>query len=42
LSPDACLAFDAMPETLAEMAGRERSADMIDSTVVRAITAPSA
>ena len=28
--------FDAMLETLAEMAGRERSADMIDSTVVRA------
>lgn len=27
---------DAMPETLAELAGRERSADMIDSTVVRA------
>jgi len=28
--------FDAMLETLAEMAGRERSADMIDSTIVRA------
>lgn len=28
--------FDAMLETLAELAGRERSADMIDSTVVRA------
>jgi transposase len=28
--------FDAMLETLAEMAGRDRSADMIDSTVVRA------
>ena len=28
--------FDAMLETLAEMAGRERSADMIDSTMVRA------
>lgn len=27
--------FDAMLETLAEMAGRERSADMIDSTIVR-------
>lgn len=28
--------FDALLETLAEMAGRERSADMIDSTIVRA------
>lgn len=28
--------FDAMLETLSELAGRERSADMIDSTVVRA------
>lgn len=28
--------FDAMLESLAEIAGRERSADMIDSTVVRA------
>lgn len=28
--------FDAMLETLAEMAGRDRSADMIDSTIVRA------
>jgi len=28
--------FDAMLETLAKMAGRERSADMIDSTIVRA------
>jgi len=28
--------FNAMLETLAEMAGRERSADMIDSTIVRA------
>ena len=28
--------FDAMLETLAEMAGRDRSADMIDSAVVRA------
>jgi hypothetical protein len=28
--------FDAMLETLAEMAGRERSADMIDSTIVQA------
>ena len=28
--------FDAMLETLAEMAGRERRADMIDSTIVRA------
>ena len=28
--------FDAMLETLAEMAGRDRTADMIDSTVVRA------
>ena len=28
--------FDAMLETLAELAGRERSADMIDSTVVPA------
>ena len=27
--------FDAMLEALAEMAGRERSADMTDSTVVR-------
>jgi transposase len=29
--------FDAMLETLAEMVGRERSADMIDSTIVRAL-----
>jgi transposase len=28
--------FDAMLETLAEMAGRDSTADMIDSTVVRA------
>jgi len=28
--------FDALLETLAELAGRDRSADMIDSTVVRA------
>ena len=28
--------FDAMRETLAELAGRARAADMIDSTVVRA------
>jgi len=28
--------FDAMLETLAEMAGRDGTADMIDSTVVRA------
>lgn len=28
--------FDAMLETLTEMAGRDRSADMIDSTIVRA------
>ena len=28
--------FDAMLETLAEMAGRDRTADMIDSTIVRA------
>lgn len=28
--------FDAMLETLAELAGRDRAADMIDSTVVRA------
>lgn len=28
--------FDAMLETLAAMAGRDRTADMIDSTVVRA------
>lgn len=28
--------FDAMLETLAEMAGRDATADMIDSTVVRA------
>ena len=28
--------FDAMLETLAELAGRDTSADMIDSTVVRA------
>lgn len=28
--------FDAMLETLAEMAARDRSADMIDSTIVRA------
>jgi len=28
--------FDAMLETLAELAGRETTADMIDSTVVRA------
>lgn len=28
--------FEAMLEALAEMAGRERSADMIDSTIVRA------
>jgi transposase len=28
--------FDALLETLAEMAGRERSADMIDSTIVGA------
>jgi len=28
--------FDAMLETLAEMAGRDGTADMIDSTIVRA------
>jgi transposase len=28
--------FDAMLETLAELAGRDTAADMIDSTVVRA------
>ena len=28
--------FDALLETLAELAGRDRSADMIDSTIVRA------
>jgi hypothetical protein len=28
--------FDAMLETLAELAGRDATADMIDSTVVRA------
>ena len=28
--------FDAMLETLSEMADRDRSADMVDSTVVRA------
>ena len=28
--------FDAMLETLAELAGRDTTADMIDSTVVRA------
>jgi len=28
--------FDTMLETLAEMAGRDRTADMIDSTIVRA------
>jgi hypothetical protein len=28
--------FDAMLETLAELAGRDAAADMIDSTVVRA------
>ncbi|MFC0502166.1 transposase, partial [Asaia krungthepensis] len=28
--------LDALLETLAELAGRDRSADMIDSTVVRA------
>lgn len=28
--------FDALLETLAELAGRDRTADMIDSTVVRA------
>ena len=28
--------FDAMLETLAELAGRDRTADMIDSTIVRA------
>jgi transposase len=28
--------FDAMLETLAELAGRDPTADMIDSTVVRA------
>lgn len=28
--------FDAMLETLAGMAGRDRTADMIDSTIVRA------
>ena len=28
--------FDALLETLAELAGRNRSADMIDSTIVRA------
>lgn len=28
--------FDALLETLAELAGRDRSADMIDSTILRA------
>jgi hypothetical protein len=28
--------FDALLETLAEMAGRDATADMIDSTIVRA------